>query len=120
MLNRKDINQIQLAKAAIRSGIEVLLKEARIEAEEVRSVLLAGAFGTYLNISSAIKLGMFPPIPIDRFQQIGNAAGKGAREMLISTQKRKEAERMPAKIDYVELTREKDYMDIYMNAIGFD
>lgn len=119
-LGRRDVNQIQLAKAAIRSGIEVLLKEARIDAEEIQLVLLAGAFGTYLSIASAIKLGMFPPIPIERFQQIGNAAGKGARDMLVSTQMRAEGERMPAQITYVELASVKDYMDIYMQAIGFD
>jgi uncharacterized 2Fe-2S/4Fe-4S cluster protein (DUF4445 family) len=119
-LGRRDVNQIQLAKAAIRSGIEVLLKEARIDAEEIQLVLLAGAFGTYLSIASAIKLGMFPPIPIERFLQIGNAAGKGARDMLVSTQMRAEGERMPAQITYVELASVKDYMDIYMQAIGFD
>ena len=119
ILDRKDISQIQLAKAAIRSGIEVLLEHTGIEAEEIELVILAGAFGTYLDISSAIEIGMFPRLPLERFSQVGNAAGSGAREMLLSTQQREIAEKIMDKIEYVELTTAKNYAEIFMNAIGF-
>jgi uncharacterized 2Fe-2S/4Fe-4S cluster protein (DUF4445 family) len=118
-LNRRDVNQIQLAKAAIRSGIEVLIEYAGITTAEIELVFLAGAFGTYLDISSAMEIGMFPRLPLERFFQVGNAAGSGAREMLLSTQQRENAEKIMDKIKYIELTIAKNYSDIFMNAIGF-
>jgi uncharacterized 2Fe-2S/4Fe-4S cluster protein (DUF4445 family) len=117
-LNRQDVQEIQLAKAAIRSGIEVLLREADCSAEEVDLFLVAGAFGTYLDLTNCQRIGMFPEIPLKRFKQVGNAAGSGARELLLSTDKRAEAESMLEKIEYIELTTVKDYVEFYMDAIG--
>ena len=84
MVTRKDINEIQLAKAAIRVGVEILLHEAGASYDEIDEFIVAGAFGTYLDIASTIRTGMFPPLPLDRFRQVGNAAGAGARQMLVS------------------------------------
>jgi len=84
IITRKDINEIQLAKAAIRAGIEILLKEAGIDFSELDEFIVAGAFGTYLDIKSTIRTGMFPPLPVSRFRQVGNAAGMGAKQMLVS------------------------------------
>lgn len=119
-IDRNDVNQIQLAKAAIRSGIEILLHRAQISPDEIDHVLLAGAFATYLDINSAIEIGMFPRISPERFQQVGNAAGSGAREMLVSTARRRAAEQMVRQIQYIELMTESGYTDIFMKAIGFD
>ncbi|MBA4375626.1 MAG: ferredoxin [Anaerolinea sp.] len=119
-LNRKDINEIQLAKAAIRSGIEVLMEEAQICAADINLFFVAGAFGSYLDLNNAIQIGMFPRLPLERFRQVGNAAGAGAREMLLSTFKRREAEKLIEKIEYVELTTVSNYSDIFMNAIGLE
>jgi uncharacterized 2Fe-2S/4Fe-4S cluster protein (DUF4445 family) len=116
-INRKDVNEVQLAKAAIRSGIEVLMKQAHIEVNDVDLFLVAGAFGTYLDLKNTLRIGMFPSIPFDRFQQVGNAAGSGARELLLSNKKRIEAERMVNSIQYIELTTVNDYLDIFMDAI---
>jgi len=117
-INREDVQEIQLAKAAIRSGIEVLLRQAAIQADDIDQFLIAGAFGTFLDVSNCQRIGMFPPLPIERFRQVGNAAGSGAREMLLSTIKREEAERMLEKIEYIELTTVKDYVDLYMDAVS--
>jgi uncharacterized 2Fe-2S/4Fe-4S cluster protein (DUF4445 family) len=114
---RKDINEIQLAKAAIRSGIEVLLKHAGIKAEYIDLFLVAGAFGSYLDLKNTLRIGMFPPLPFDRFQQVGNAAGSGARELLVSDKKRSEAEKMVESIEYIELTTVRDYQNIFMDSI---
>jgi uncharacterized 2Fe-2S/4Fe-4S cluster protein (DUF4445 family) len=116
-INRKDVNEIQLAKAAIRSGIEVLMKHAHIEVDDVDLFLVAGAFGTYLDIKNTLRIGMFPSIPFERFQQVGNAAGAGARELLLSNKKRVEAEQIVELIEYIELTTVRDYQDIFMDAI---
>ncbi|MDP3721129.1 MAG: ASKHA domain-containing protein, partial [Anaerolineaceae bacterium] len=117
-LNRQDVQEIQLAKAAIRSGIEVLLREADCSAEEIDLFLVTGAFGTYLDLTNCQRIGMFPEIPLKRFKQVGNAAGSGARELLLSTDKRAKAEAMLEKIEYIELTTVKDYVEFYMDAIG--
>jgi uncharacterized 2Fe-2S/4Fe-4S cluster protein (DUF4445 family) len=116
-INRQDINEIQLAKAAIRSGVEVLLREAGISADTIQVFLVAGAFGSYLDLSNAIRIGMFPPIPLDRYQQVGNAAGAGARQMLVSTRQRSASEHLGEKIEYIELTTVPGYSDIFMDAI---
>lgn len=117
-LSRQDVQEIQLAKAAIRSGIEVLLREADISAGEIDLFLVAGAFGTYLDLANCQRIGMFPELELKRFRQVGNAAGSGARELLLSTIKRSEAESMLEHIEYVELTTVKDYVEFYMDAIG--
>ncbi len=117
-LNRQDVQEIQLAKAAIRSGIEVLLREADCTAEEINLFLVAGAFGTYLDLANCQRIGMFPQLPLKRFRQVGNAAGSGARELLISIDKRNEAGSMLEHIEYIELTTVKDYVEFYMDAIG--
>jgi uncharacterized 2Fe-2S/4Fe-4S cluster protein (DUF4445 family) len=119
-INREDVNEIQLAKAAIRSGVEVLLREAGITSNEIEVFLVAGAFGSYLDLRNAIRIGMFPPIPLERYRQVGNAAGSGARQMVFSTLMRSTAEHLGDKIEYVELTTVPGYTDIFMDAIRLD
>lgn len=103
-ITRSDINEIILAKSAIRSGIDILLIEAGLTADAIEEFIVAGAFGTYLSIESAIRIGMFPDIPEERYQQIGNAAGTGARNLLISESLRNECNDLISKMTYVELT----------------
>jgi uncharacterized 2Fe-2S/4Fe-4S cluster protein (DUF4445 family) len=119
IITRKDVNEIQLAKGAIRAGIEVLLREARLSSEEIEEIIVAGAFGTYLDIRSAIGIGMFPDLPHDRFRQVGNAAGMGAKQMLISSERRQAAEEIVQKIEYLELTTHPDFMDEFIKAMNF-
>jgi uncharacterized 2Fe-2S/4Fe-4S cluster protein (DUF4445 family) len=119
VITRSDVNEIQLAKSAIRSGIEILLREAGLEAQDVEQVILAGAFGTYLNVSSAIQVGMFPDLPLTYFRQIGNAAGTGAREMLISKKRRRAAQVLLDRMEYIELTTHPDFQEIYLQNLFF-
>jgi len=76
VVTRADVNEIQLAKGAIRTGIDVLLEEADITPKDLERMIIAGAFGTYIDVKSAIKVGMFPDLPSDRFEQIGNDVKK--------------------------------------------
>jgi uncharacterized 2Fe-2S/4Fe-4S cluster protein (DUF4445 family) len=119
IVTRKDVNEIQLAKGAIRAGIEVLLKEAELSYEEIGEIIVAGAFGTYLDIRSAIGIGMFPDLPQTRFRQVGNAAGMGAKQMLISSERRQTAEEISKKVEYLELTTHPDFMDEFLKAMNF-
>ncbi len=119
VVTRKDINEIQLAKAAIRTGVEVLLMEAGIGYEDVEEFIVAGAFGTYLDLRSTIRTGMFPPLPLDRFKQVGNAAGAGARQMLVSASRRALAARLARGAEYVELTVHPAFTSRYLKALYF-
>ena len=117
-VSRKDINEIQLAKGAIRTGIEILLSEAGIQADQIEQFIVAGAFGTYLDVGSAIRIGMFPDIPLKRFRQVGNAAGEGARQLLVSNRLRAEAVQMSKRVMYVELARHAQFMKTYVKALA--
>jgi len=117
IFTQKDVREIQLAKGAIRTGIEVLLREMKISPEDLQEVVLAGAFGTYLRAESAMEIGMLPRIPPERFRQIGNAAGAGARAMLISTEMRAEAEKLAKCVEYIELAAVPDFAELFARAI---
>jgi uncharacterized 2Fe-2S/4Fe-4S cluster protein (DUF4445 family) len=120
LVTRRDVNEIQLAKAAIRAGIEILLLEAGLTAPDIDHFLVAGAFGTYLYLPNAIRIGMFPDLPHERFQQVGNAAGIGARQMLIAAPKRQMALEILRRMEYIELTTHPAFSDTFVQAISFD
>jgi uncharacterized 2Fe-2S/4Fe-4S cluster protein (DUF4445 family) len=117
VITRRDINEIQLAKGAIRAGIEIMLHKGGLKAGEVDEWVIAGAFGTYLDLASAVRVGMFPDVPLERFHQVGNAAGMGAKQMLLSLSERAEATRLAALAHYVELTVEPTFTDEFMQAM---
>jgi uncharacterized 2Fe-2S/4Fe-4S cluster protein (DUF4445 family) len=115
--DRKDINEIQLAKGAMRTGVQILLNKAGIQEQEIDTVFIAGAFGTYLDVQSGIDIGMFPHIPIERFVQVGNAAGTGARLALLSTAKREQAVQVAKQAAYVELTVEPSFSSTFTKCL---
>jgi len=125
LVSREDVHEIQLAKAAIRAGIDVLLDEAGLSAADLSdtancSFIVAGAFGTYIHLPSAIRIGMFPNLPLERFAQIGNAAGMGARQMLLSTERRQAAERIARRIEYIELANHTGFKRYFTQALFFN
>ena len=113
----QDVSEIQLAKAAIRVGFDTLLAEAGITYEALDGVVVAGAFGTYLDLGSAIRVGMFPNLPLSRFRQVGNAAGMGAKQMLISAERRKAAAEIARRVEYIELTTHKEFTHRFTDAL---
>jgi uncharacterized 2Fe-2S/4Fe-4S cluster protein (DUF4445 family) len=116
-VTRSDVNEIQLAKAAIRAGLEILMLEAGVVAEEIDEFIVAGAFGTYIDIPNAIKIGMYPNVPVERFTQFGNAAGMGAVLALLSQQQRKIAQEFTKKDEYVELTTHPGFQKKFIEAL---
>jgi uncharacterized 2Fe-2S/4Fe-4S cluster protein (DUF4445 family) len=116
-VTRSDVNEIQLAKAAIRAGLEILMMEAGVVAEEINEFIIAGAFGTYIDIPNAIKIGMYPNVPVERFTQVGNAAGMGAVLALLSQQQRRIAQEFIKKDEYVELTIHPDFQKKFLEAL---
>jgi len=111
-----DVREIQLAKAAIQTGIQVLMAESGISIQEVDRVIIAGAFGSYIDVPNAIAIGLFPPLPPDRFNQVGNAAGMGARLALLSTSVRAEERALCSRVNYIELARYPDFSRIFARS----
>ena len=120
VVTRRDVHEIQLAKSAIRAGLESLLEQAGLVSTNLDEFIVAGAFGTYLDLRSAMRVGMFPPLPLERFKQVGNAAGVGAKQMLISVDKRRQAERIASEIGYVELTTCPNFTPLFMKYLSFE
>ena len=112
-----DIEEIQLAKAAIFTGVSTLMRKLGVKCQDLKRVYAAGAFGTYVDASSAITIGMYPDVPVTRIRFVGNAAGSGARMALKSTQVRDLAERLSKKVEYVELAAEKDFQSEFAKAM---
>jgi uncharacterized 2Fe-2S/4Fe-4S cluster protein (DUF4445 family) len=104
VITQNDINEIQLAKGAIRAGLEVLLDATGAAPEEVQEVIIAGAFGSFLKVQSALQVGLLPHLPNARYRQIGNAALAGARWALLSRQVRERAQQIASQTNYLELT----------------
>jgi uncharacterized 2Fe-2S/4Fe-4S cluster protein (DUF4445 family) len=119
-ISQKDIRELQNAKAAIAAGINVLIKQASISFDNIKNVYLAGGFGTYINIASALQIGLIPSELKGRIQTVGNAAGQGAIEGLISQQSLSQANNISKKIKYIELSASKDFNGFYIDCMMFE
>jgi uncharacterized 2Fe-2S/4Fe-4S cluster protein (DUF4445 family) len=113
-----DVRAVQLAKAAIRTGVDLLLREAGLAEQSLERVIIAGAFGAYIDVTSAIDIGMFPPLPPERFEQVGNAAGVGVRMALVSGGAREHARRLAARCRHVELSTLAGFQKVFLSRIG--
>ncbi|HUY02991.1 MAG TPA: ASKHA domain-containing protein [Rhodocyclaceae bacterium] len=114
-----DVRAVQLAKAAIRAGVEMLLTKAGLQERELERFIIAGAFGAYLDVASGIATGLFPDLPPARFHQVGNAAGLGIRQMLASERARSRAAELAAACRYVELSTIAGFQKCFIKHIGF-
>jgi len=115
-ITQHDVRELQLAKAAIRTGIQVLLETNGCTEDDIKQIIIAGAFGTYIDVASAVAIGMLPSLPLKRFRQVGNAAGMGARLALISLKSRAEAEAIASGVSYVELASSPSFQPVFMQA----
>jgi uncharacterized 2Fe-2S/4Fe-4S cluster protein (DUF4445 family) len=119
-ITQRDVRAIQLAKGAVRSGVQVLLAAQNRSSEEIKGVIIAGAFGSYIDVSSAMTIGMLPSLPLSRFEQVGNAAGTGAKLALVSRSKVAEAQQIASEVHYIELAAVPDYAKILIEAATID
>ena len=115
---QNDVDEIQFAKGAIKAGISVLLEAAQLSLEDLDEVVLAGAFGSYLNLDTATAIDLLPDIPLEKYRQVGNAAGVGAQQMLISVAARAKAAAMARKIAYIELSTYPNFRKIYAKSMA--
>ena len=118
-VTQKDIHEVQLAKAAIRTGIDLLLEEVGIDWKEIGKVIIAGGFGSSIDPDSGIAIGMLPPFNNQQFKVAGNAAGTGARRCLISRAERAKAEEVAKKITYLELMTNPQFHGRFARAMFF-
>lgn len=119
VFNQRDVRAVQLAKGAIRAGIQVLLDDAGVREEQIDQVIIAGAFGNYIDLASAVAIGMLPGLPLDRFAQVGNAAGIGAKLALVSYPHRATAQGIAASSQYIELAGSVRFNRAFMRAMSF-
>jgi len=115
-ITQQDVRELQLAKGAVRTGIQVLLEAKGCSEREVEQAVIAGAFGSYIDIGSAVTIGMLLQLPLDRFRQVGNAAGMGAKLALVSQSKRVEAQNIAHRVQYIELTTAPHFTQTFVKA----
>lgn len=119
LLTQKDIRELQLAKGAILAGVKILLKEVGLKAEDLAQVYLAGAFGSYVDVDSALAIGLLPDVPAERVRSVGNAAGLGSLMALASEKERERAAQLAREVDYIELSTRLDFQEEFMIALNF-
>jgi uncharacterized 2Fe-2S/4Fe-4S cluster protein (DUF4445 family) len=116
VVTQKDIRQIQLAKAAIYAGAKLMMQHLGIDHAD--RVLIAGAFGNYVDREEALIIGMLPDISPEKIISVGNAAGDGARIALLNREKREEADRVAQEVEYMELTTQEGFQDEFVAALN--
>ncbi len=118
-IDQEDIRQAQLAKAAIRSAIDVLLDEASMEYKDLDYIYLAGAFGNYINPVSALRIGMLPPVPTNAMKNVGNAAGQGVMQALLSYSAWERAKTLRDRTRHIELAERTGFQELYLSRLNF-
>jgi uncharacterized 2Fe-2S/4Fe-4S cluster protein (DUF4445 family) len=114
-ITQDDVRNIQLAKAALYAGAKLLMKRAGIE--KVERIVLAGAFGSYIDPLYALVLGLIPDCDPQKVVAVGNAAGDGARIALLNRHKRREAQELAVRARYIETAVAEDFQDEFVGAI---
>lgn len=119
-LTAGDVRQLQLAKGAVRAGIEILLRKAGITARELNHIYLAGAFGSYIKIDSAVTIGLLPDMAGEKITHTGNCAGTGAAMALLSEKTALEMEAYAEEICHVELALEEEFQKYFLEFMAFN
>ncbi len=116
-ITQDDVRQIQLAVAALRAGIDLLMEHAKIT--EVHDIRLAGAFGAHIDPVYALVLGLVPDCPLEGVRSVGNSAGAGAVRMLVSASQRAEIRETVHQIEKIETATEPRFQDLFVDALAF-
>jgi uncharacterized 2Fe-2S/4Fe-4S cluster protein (DUF4445 family) len=118
-LAARDIREVQLAKGSIVAAARLLCRHVGLLPADLAEVLVAGAFGNYLRKSSALRIGLVPPIDPERVRLVGNAAGIGARYALIDRDVFARARALAARAEYVDLATDAAYQAAFIEALEF-
>ena len=117
VVTQLDVRELQKGKAAMFSGAQMALSRLGVKPSEITHIYMAGAFGTYINRESAVNVGMIPEFNTLDIQQVGNAAGTGARMALLSRGVREEARTISRRVEYIELATITEYNQAFMDAL---
>src|SRR6267142_831991 len=119
VLTQDDVRQVQLAKGAIASGVIMLLHVAGLAPDDLDELMLAGGFGNYISIASALRIGLIPPVSPAKVRYVGNAASLGAQLCLVSEAERAHAAEVSRAIEHVSLAAHPDFEQIFVDAMNF-
>src|SRR5438034_7112 len=119
VLTQDDVRQVQLAKCAIASGVIMLLHVAGLAPDDLDELMLAGGFGNYISIASALRIGLIPPVSPAKVRYVGNAASLGAQLCLVSEAERAHAAEVARAIEHVSLAAHPDFDPIFVDALNF-
>ncbi|MEP9410590.1 MAG: DUF4445 domain-containing protein [Candidatus Brocadia sp.] len=118
-ISQEDIRQVQLAKAAIRAGVEVLLAGCNVKAGEIRTVVIAGGFGYHLNEKSLFGTGLLPELPNAKLSFAGNSSLEGAAKVLLNQKLVSDALRIARTAQVVELSQTPDFESVFIREMRF-
>jgi uncharacterized 2Fe-2S/4Fe-4S cluster protein (DUF4445 family) len=118
-LTQDDVRQVQLCKGAIASGAAMLQRIAGVPDDKIAELMLAGGFGNYLSIRSALRIGLIPALPEPRIRYVGNAAVLGAQLALLSEVERERASLIARSIEHVSLAAHPDFQDVFVDCMNF-
>ncbi|MCI8854155.1 MAG: DUF4445 domain-containing protein [Lachnospiraceae bacterium] len=119
-ITQKDVREVQLAKAAIAAGIQLMCEQLDITASQIQQVLIAGAFGNYMNPESACRIGLIPSVLKNRILPMGNGAGTGARLCVGNQGEFERAKKMAAETEFLELASLEEFQDTFVDELGFE
>ncbi|MDD3790137.1 MAG: ASKHA domain-containing protein, partial [Sphaerochaetaceae bacterium] len=115
----RDVREVQLAKAAIAAGCQILLKKANLKVEELDQVIVAGGFGSYIDSANAQRIGLLPKVAIEKIVSAGNAAGKGALMVLMLKSQGEKVEAIRRQAQYIELSSSLAFQEEYVEQMFF-
>ncbi len=116
-ISEADVKNLIRSKAAIFAAIQTMLKMVGLSLENIEQVYIAGGFGRYINIADAIKIGMFPDLPMEKYKYIGNSSILGAKMILLDSETRDDTEKLADKITYLELSDGNNFMEEFVSAL---
>ncbi|NQU94715.1 MAG: DUF4445 domain-containing protein [Candidatus Omnitrophica bacterium] len=119
VIKESDIENIKRSKGAIYSAAAILVKKFDLKFSDLDRIYIAGGFGTFLDIDSAISIGLLPDLDRSKFKFVGNSSLIGSREILLSYDTMKKAEEIARKMTYIELSKDPSYMDEYVSSLFF-
>jgi uncharacterized 2Fe-2S/4Fe-4S cluster protein (DUF4445 family) len=119
VINQKDIREVQLAKGAILAGALILLRDLGATSADLDEILLAGAFGSYIDKRNALRIGLLPNVGLEKVRYIGNAAGVGACMALLSKEAKSQSEQQSREVEHVELALHPNFEKEYLQGMYF-
>lgn len=119
VIAQKDIREVQLAKGAVAAGIKLLLDEMEASADDIKQLIVAGAFGNYIDVESAVSIGLLPDIKRENITFAGNTAGIGGAMTLMSERELDKAVNIPDRIEHVELSDKENFQDVFIKSMEF-